>query len=66
MVILKSKDIKSMTKEELEEKLRELKKEIMKERVQISTGTALKSPGQIKATKKTIARILTHLNQKKL
>ena len=52
------------TKEELESQLQELKKELVKLNTQVATGTTLKSPGQVKKTKKTIARILTQLKTK--
>ncbi len=60
----KKKELKLMSKEDLTSKLDELKKELMKFNTQIATGTTPKSPGQIKNTKKTIARILTILKLK--
>ena len=60
---MKSRDLKSMQKGELLGKLNELKKELIKHNAQIATGTTPKSPGQVKETKKTIAKILTILNQ---
>lgn len=62
---MKAKELKSMSDQELKEKLSDLKKELMKHNAQISTGTTPKSPGQVKETKKTIARILTVLGGKK-
>jgi ribosomal protein L29 len=56
--------LKSKTKTELESQLVELKKELIKINTQIATGTTLKSPGQVKKTKRTIARILTELRTK--
>ncbi len=61
---LKNKEIQGMGKEELEEKLLELKKDLIKQNAQIATGTSPKSPGQVRMTKKTIARILTVLKSK--
>ena len=52
---MKIKDLRSMSKEDLIE----LRKELIKHNAQIATGTTPKSPGQVKQTKKTIARILT-------
>jgi large subunit ribosomal protein L29 len=46
-----------MSKEELNNKLEELKKELMKTNAQIATGTTPKSPGNVKQIKKTIAKI---------
>ena len=56
---MKIKDLRSMSKEDLNVKLIELRKELIKHNAQIATGTTPKSPGQVKQTKKTIARILT-------
>ena len=61
---MKTKELKSLNKEDLISQLKELKKELVKHNAQIATGTTPKSPGQIRQTKKTIARILTILKQK--
>ena len=61
---MKAKEIRSMSKEDLDVKLEELKKERIKLNAQISTGTTPKSPGQVKEVKKNIARILTILSEK--
>jgi ribosomal protein L29 len=55
MTILKAKDIKSMSKEDKEKKLKELKLELIKSKGKASQGGSLKT----KEIKKTIARILT-------
>ncbi|HJO01911.1 MAG: 50S ribosomal protein L29 [Candidatus Woesearchaeota archaeon] len=62
---MKIKEIRSMDKNSLNEKMLELKKELVKMNAQVSTGTALKNPGQVKKIKKTIARILTADQKKK-
>jgi len=59
MAILSSKDILKLTPKEREEKLKELKKELMKLRSQIAMGSLPESPGKVRAIKRTIARILT-------
>lgn len=61
---MKIKDLKSLPRKELEGRLTELKKELMKVNVQASVATP-KSPGKIRYMKRTIARIVTLLNQKK-
>jgi len=63
---MKIKDIRGMGKESLDEKLLELKKELVKVNAQVAMGTAPKSPGQVKTIKKTIAKILTVLKEKPL
>ncbi|MCB9362452.1 50S ribosomal protein L29 [Candidatus Woesearchaeota archaeon] len=61
---MKIKELQSMGKEELEEKLVEIKKELMKENAQIAIGTTPKNPGQVRQFKRTIARINTLLRSK--
>jgi large subunit ribosomal protein L29 len=56
---MKTKDLRSMSKVELNSKLTELRKELIKHNAQISTGTTPKSPGQVREIKKTIAKIMT-------
>ena len=56
---MKIKDLRTMGKQELEEKVLELKKELIKLNAQIATGTNPKSPRQPRKIKKTVARILT-------
>ncbi len=61
---MKAKELRNLTKKDLETKLDELKKELIKLNAQVATGTVPKSPGQIKQIKKTIARILTITKEK--
>ena len=61
---LRIKEIKSMAKEDLNARLEEVRKDLIKQNAQIATGTTPKSPGQIKQMKKTIARILTVMKSK--
>jgi len=56
---MKINDLRQMNNAELDEKLVELRKELIKHNAQISTGTTPKSPGQVREVKKTIAKILT-------
>jgi ribosomal protein L29 len=56
--------MKKESKTELESRLSELRKELIKLNTQVATGTTLKSPGQVKKIKKNIARLLTELKQK--
>ncbi len=53
-----------MNELDLENKISELKKELMKINSQIAIGTVPKSPGKVKIMKKTIAKILTIKNIK--
>ena len=62
---MKSKEISKMTGDELDKKMVELEKEIMKVNAQRASGTQLKNPGQLRQIRKNIARLLTVKNQKK-
>ena len=54
-----------MSREDLDSKLIELRKELIKHNAQIATGTTPKSPGQVREIKKTIAKILTIVSTQK-
>ena len=60
----KINELKGMSKEDLKSRLIELRTEMIKNNAQIATGTNPSSPGQVKQTKKTIAKILTILKEK--
>lgn len=65
MTVMKKKEIKQMNQAQLKSKLSDFKKELMKLKAQSASGTPPQNPGQIRAIKRAIARILTFLNQKK-
>ncbi len=65
MAILRTEDIRNMNENELKEKIRDMKTEIMEERGQIETGGFADNPGRIKEMKRTIAKIKTVLNERK-
>lgn len=58
------KELKKINSEELNKRLEELTKELMKYNAQISTGTPPENPGQVRNVKRTIARIKTIINSK--
>lgn len=61
-MIIRKKELKNMTKTELEKKLKELKVELIKAKSQkIAQGTSSK----IREIKRTIARIYTFMSSKK-
>ena len=62
---MKVKEIRKTTNEELDKKLEELNKDLIKLNAQVATGTGVKNPGQIRQIKRTIARILTVKNEVK-
>ena len=56
---MKFKQLKQMHKQELNQKTDELKRELIKLYAQVATGTPPKNSGQIRNSKRTIARIKT-------
>jgi len=61
---MKAKEMREMNVQQLNEKLEEMQKELVKLNAQVATGTNPKNPSQIKNIKKNIARILTLINEK--
>jgi len=59
MVLLRTSEIRQMSKEERLKKLKELQDELMHERGTAAMGGAPANPGRIRALRKNIARILT-------
>jgi large subunit ribosomal protein L29 len=62
---LKARELREMTPEELNEKLKSLKESLLKERSAIAMGGAPASPGTMHSVKKQIARILTIMEEKR-
>ncbi len=65
MAIIKKSEMKNMGEAQLKAKLKDLNTELIKINAQISSGTAPQNPGNVREIKKTIAKILTKLNEKK-
>ncbi|MCD6434401.1 MAG: 50S ribosomal protein L29 [Candidatus Diapherotrites archaeon] len=63
--ILKNKELREMSTEELENYLNEARAELKKEKAQIASGTRPENPGRIRTLRRYIARILTILNERK-
>ena len=61
-----TKNFRSLSREELQERLGEFKKELLKLNVQAATGANTANPGKLKQTKKNIARVLTLLKEKEV
>ena len=59
---MKAKDVREMSKAELQNKLSDLKAELFNLRFQLAVNQ-LDNPMRIKAVKKDIARIMTVLNE---
>ncbi len=59
MALLRMKEIRAMTRDARDSKLKELQDDLLHERGQAAMGGAPHSPGQIRALRKNIARIRT-------
>ncbi len=59
MAILRMKDLKKMDEKELDKNLNELRLELSKEKANIHIGASVTSPGRLKEIRRTIARIKT-------
>lgn len=62
---MKAKEIRASDKGTLNEKVLEIRKELVKMSSQIASGSALKNPGQVRKLKKTLARIYTIQSEKR-
>lgn len=63
MPILRMDEIRDMDVEERQERLQELRTELIKINTMIRAGGSVENPGRVKALRKTIARILTVMNE---
>ncbi|MCK5292722.1 MAG: 50S ribosomal protein L29 [Thermoplasmata archaeon] len=63
MALLKTKDIRAMTPEERESKVKELRGDLMHERGVAAMGGAPRNPGKIQAIRRNIARMLTIIRE---
>jgi len=61
----KMKEFKAMGETQLNERLSQLRMELIKFNTQVATGTAPKSPGLIRQAKRNVARIHTLLTEMK-
>ena len=62
---LKIKEIRSMSPEEREKKLKELREELMHERGVAAMGGSPPNPGKIRQLRKSISRLLTVIREEK-
>ncbi|MCD6465538.1 50S ribosomal protein L29 [Candidatus Bathyarchaeota archaeon] len=63
MAILKMREIRGMSREEREKRLRELRAELVRLRTMVKAGGAIEKPARIREIRRTIARILTVNNE---
>ena len=64
MAILRSKEIWDMEVDEIQDKLVELRTELSKNVSKSAVAGVVENPGKIRELKRTIARVLTILNEK--
>lgn len=65
MALLRMKEIREMTPEDRDKKMRSLRDELLHERGVAAMGGAPHSPGQIRALRANIARILTVIGEER-
>jgi large subunit ribosomal protein L29 len=64
MAILRMKKIRELSSEELKSKLAELRLDLAKDRAQVAVGGTPVNPGKVREVRRTIARILTALEER--
>jgi large subunit ribosomal protein L29 len=63
MPTMKMREIRDMSKEERVRRLSELRTELVRMRTMVKAGGAVENPSRIRELKKTVARILTVMNE---
>ncbi|MGQ9788320.1 MAG: 50S ribosomal protein L29 [Candidatus Hadarchaeaceae archaeon] len=64
MATLRPEEIRSMTFDEMLQKLREMRSELARARTTVAAGGSLENPARIRELKRAIARILTVIREK--
>tara|TARA_B100001167_G_scaffold117494_1_gene72739 strand:+ start:1091 stop:1294 length:204 start_codon:yes stop_codon:yes gene_type:complete len=65
MAHLKNKTIRELNEKDLQDRLKQIRTELFKLRVESKKGTLRKESGKLKPLRKDIARILTRINKLK-
>ncbi len=65
MAIVRAKEVRAMSDDQVEKQLKDLRNELLKERAITATGGAPENPGRIRELRRTIARILTIQKEEK-
>jgi large subunit ribosomal protein L29 len=63
MPTMKMREIRDMSKEERVRRLSELRTDLVRMRTMVKAGGAVENPSRIRELKKTVARILTVMNE---
>lgn len=64
MAIIKNTEYKTMTQKAMQEKLSDLRRELLRLNAQIATGTTPENSGKIREIKRTISRLYTRIRLK--
>ena len=65
MARLKNKTIREFNEKDLDDRLKQVRSELFKLRIESRKGTLRKESGKLKPLRKDIARILTRMNEMK-
>ena len=65
MARLKNKTIREFNEKDLDDRLKQVRSELFKLRIESRKGTLRKESGKLKAHRKDVARILTRMNEMK-
>lgn len=60
------KDLRDLSKEELQSRLGEFKKELLKLNAQVASGANVSNPGALQNIKRNVARVKTLLRQREV
>ena len=63
MAHLKNKTIRELNEKDLQDRLKQIRTELFKLRVESKKGTLRKESGKLKPVRKNIARMLTRINE---
>jgi large subunit ribosomal protein L29 len=66
MALLRMKDLRALTDEELARRIGEIENDLLRERGVAAMGGAPPSPGRMRALRTNVARALTVLNERRI
>ena len=66
MAIIRSSEIRQLSDVELQEQMEKLKIELIQHYGKVSAGGSTENPGRIRELRRTVARLLTEKNQRRV
>ena len=63
MALIKKTELRTLNTKQIDDRIKELRKDLLKFNAQRAVGTTIENPGKIKLIKRTIAKLLTIKNQ---